>query len=116
MILSIESSCDDSSLAVTRVEDSKLLWHKKISQEMEHSKFGGVVPELASRLHAVALPKLLYGVREILPKIKAVAVTNEPGLSVTLNEGVVMAKTIATFKNIPIIPVNHLKGHIYSLL
>ncbi len=86
-----------------------------MSQDIEHSRFGGVVPELASRLHAVALPKLLNELKEYLPKVKAVAVTNEPGLSVTLNEGVVMAKTIATFREIPIIPVHHLKGHIYSL-
>ena len=62
LILSIESSCDDSSIAITDIETKKLVYHKKISQELEHSVYGGVVPELASRLHAEALPNicLLY--------------------------------------------------------
>jgi len=115
MILSIESSCDDSSLAITSIETKELLYHTKISQELEHSVYGGVVPELASRLHAVALPKLLESAKEYLPKLKAIAVTNQPGLSVTLNEGLMMAKSIAVLQNIPLIPVHHLKGHIYSL-
>lgn len=115
MILSIESSCDDSSIAVTRISDLKLLFHKKISQEIEHSKYGGVVPELAARLHAKALPSILEEAKEFFPYLKAVAVTNEPGLSVTLVEGVTMAKALSIALNIPLIPINHLKGHIYSL-
>ncbi len=115
MILSIESSCDDSSIAVTRIRDKKLLFHKKISQEMEHSKFGGVVPELAARLHVEALPKILEEAKDYFPFLKAVAVTNEPGLSVTLVEGITMGKAIAISLNIPLIAINHLKGHIYSL-
>ena len=115
MLLSIESSCDDSSIAVTEIATRKLLFHKKISQEIEHSIYGGVVPELASRLHAEALPKILQSCSEYLPHLKAVAVTNEPGLSVTLVEGVSMAKALSVALRIPLIGVNHLKGHIYSL-
>lgn len=115
MILSIESSCDDSSIAITRIEDYKLVYHKKISQELDHSVYGGVVPELAARLHTEALPKILKECKEYFPYLKAVAVTNEPGLSVTLLEGVMMAKALSLSLNIPIIAVNHLKGHIYSL-
>lgn len=115
LLLSIESSCDDSSLALTEIESRKLIWHKKISQEIEHARYGGVVPELASRLHAVALPDLLDTAKPWFPQISAVAVTNEPGLAVTLNEGVMMAKAFATFEKLPLIPVHHLKGHIYSL-
>ncbi len=115
MILSIESSCDDSAIAITDIKSKKLLFHKKISQELEHSVYGGVVPELASRLHAEALPKILESCKEYLSSIKAVAVTNEPGLSVTLVEGVTMAKAICVALDIPLIGVNHLKGHIYSL-
>ena len=115
MILSIESSCDDSSIAVTRIADYKLLFHKKISQELAHSEYGGVVPELASRLHAEALPKILEEAKEFLPYIKAIAVTNEPGLSVTLMEGVMMAKALHLALGVPLIGVNHLVGHIYSL-
>jgi len=115
MILSIESSCDDSSISITEIATKKLLYHKKISQEEEHSCYGGVVPELASRLHAVALPEILKETKPYFNTLKAIAVTNQPGLGVTLLEGIAMAKTLAILKDIPLIPVHHLKGHIYSL-
>ena len=115
LILSIESSCDDSSLAITDIETNKLVYHKKISQELQHSIYGGVVPELAARLHIEALPKILEECVEYFPKLKAIAVTNAPGLSVTLTEGVTMAKALSISLNLPLIAVNHLKGHIYSL-
>jgi len=115
MILSIESSCDDSSIAITEIATRKVLFHKKISQEAEHACYGGVVPELASRLHAVTLPRLLEETKPYFDKLKAVAVTNQPGLGVTLLEGIAMAKTLASLQKIPLISVHHLKGHIYSL-
>ena len=115
MILSIESSCDDSSIAITEIATKKLIYHKKISQELEHSQYGGVVPELASRLHAIALPAILAECEPWFDKLKAIAVTNAPGLGVTLMEGVVMAKALSIALHIPILPINHLKGHIYSL-
>ena len=115
MILSIESSCDDSSIAITEIATKKIVYHKKISQEEQHSCYGGVVPELASRLHAVALPEILKETKPYFDKLKAVAVTNQPGLGVTLLEGIAMAKTLATLQDIPLIAVHHLKGHIYSL-
>jgi len=115
MILSIESSCDDSALALTDTKTKKLIFHKKISQEIEHSVYGGVVPELAARLHAEALPKILEECTPYFSKIKAVAVTSSPGLAVTLVEGVTLAKAVCVALNIPIIGVNHLIGHIYSL-
>lgn len=115
MILSIESSCDDSSIAITEIATKKLIYHKKISQELEHSQYGGVVPELASRLHAIALPAILSECEPWFNELKAIAVTSEPGLGVTLIEGVVMAKALAISLNILILPINHLKGHIYSL-
>lgn len=115
MILSIESSCDDSSISITQIETNKLIYHKKISQELQHSIYGGVVPELAARLHIKALPKILEECKEYFPFLKAVAVTNAPGLSVTLTEGVTMAKALIISLNLPLIAVNHLKGHIYSL-
>ncbi len=115
MILSIESSCDDSSIAVTDMTTRHLHYHKKISQELEHARYGGVVPELASRLHVAALPKILQECQPYFSQLKAVAVTNEPGLSVTLVEGVMMAKALSIALAIPLIGVNHLIGHIYSL-
>lgn len=115
LVLSIESSCDDSAIALTDIDTLKLVFHKKISQEIEHSIYGGVVPELAARLHAEALPKILEQCEPYFNDIKAVAVTTSPGLAVTLVEGVVMAKAISVALNIPLIGVNHLIGHIYSL-
>ena len=122
LILSIESSCDDSSLALSRISDYKLLFHMKISQEREHKKYGGVVPELASRLHAIALPRVLEELKNKIHElnldlnlIKAIAVTNEPGLSVSLIEGVMMAKALSLTLKKPLIAINHLEGHIYSL-
>lgn len=119
MILSIESSCDDSSIAITEIATAKLLFHRKISQETIHSNYGGVVPEIASRLHAQELPKILYEAKSFLnnsfSSIKAIAVTTEPGLNITLIEGLAMAKALAFSLNIPLISINHLKGHIYSL-
>ncbi|PHS58751.1 MAG: tRNA (adenosine(37)-N6)-threonylcarbamoyltransferase complex transferase subunit TsaD [Sulfurimonas sp.] len=115
MILSIESSCDDSAIAITDIKTKKLIFHKKISQEVEHSVYGGVVPELAARLHAEALPNILEECEIYFKDLKAVAVTSTPGLAVTLVEGVTMAKAISVALDIPLISVNHLVGHIYSL-
>ncbi|MGX3012209.1 tRNA (adenosine(37)-N6)-threonylcarbamoyltransferase complex transferase subunit TsaD [Helicobacter sp. 23-1044] len=117
MILSIESSCDDSSLALTAIDSRKILFHQKISQDANHAKYGGVVPEIASRLHSVNLPKILQRLSGNfdLRKIRAIAVTTEPGLSVSLLEGVMMAKALSASLQIPLISVNHLQGHIYSL-
>jgi N6-L-threonylcarbamoyladenine synthase len=114
LILSIESSCDDSSIALTEISSKKLIFHKKISQEKEHDKYGGVVPELASRLHLQALPNILEETKPYFKELKAISVTNAPGLSVTLNEGIMMAKALAISLDLPLIGVNHLIGHIYS--
>ncbi|ULO03487.1 tRNA (adenosine(37)-N6)-threonylcarbamoyltransferase complex transferase subunit TsaD [Campylobacter sp. RM12651] len=114
LLLAIESSCDDSSIAVIDVNTYECLFYEKISQD-EHNEFGGVVPELASRLHTEALPKILAKTKPFLNELKAIAVTNEPGLSVSLQSGVAMAKALSVALNIPLIAINHLKGHICSL-
>ena len=118
MLLSIESSCDDSSLAITEIASAKLVFHHKISQDSAHSMYGGVVPEIASRLHTKGLPQILAMVKEFLgdfTRLKAVAITTEPGLSVSLIEGLMMAKLLALHLRIPLIAINHLIGHFYSL-
>jgi N6-L-threonylcarbamoyladenine synthase len=115
LILSIESSCDDSSVAIVEIDTKKTLFHKKISQEKDHSNYGGVVPELASRLHAKALPEIIKLTKPYFKDLKAIAVTNEPGLTVSLVEGVMVAKALSITLKIPIIPIHHLKGHIYSI-
>ena len=114
MILSIESSCDDSSIALTSIVDGELIFEKKISQ-ITHSHYGGVVPEVAAREHAKALPLILEEVMPHFPQIKAIAVTHTPGLSLTLLEGVMMAKALCVSLKLPLIGVNHLYGHMYSL-
>ncbi len=114
MILAIESSCDDSSVALMR-EDFTLAFYEKVTQEEIHSTFGGVVPELAARLHTQALPQILARAREFFPQVKAIAVTNAPGLSVSLISGVSAAKALSIALGVPLVAVNHLLGHIYSL-
>ncbi|MCV3383713.1 tRNA (adenosine(37)-N6)-threonylcarbamoyltransferase complex transferase subunit TsaD [Campylobacter sp. IFREMER_LSEM_CL292] len=115
LILAIESSCDDSSIAIINKNSFECIFHTKISQENAHSAYGGVVPELAARLHSEALPKILKRCQKYLDKLCAIAVTNEPGLSVSLIGGVAMAKMLAISLNLPLIAINHLKGHIYSM-
>ncbi|MDR2906360.1 MAG: tRNA (adenosine(37)-N6)-threonylcarbamoyltransferase complex transferase subunit TsaD [Helicobacteraceae bacterium] len=115
MILAIESSCDDSALAITKIADKTIVFEGKISQDSSHTEFGGVVPELAARLHAENLPALLERAKPYLAGVKAIAVTNEPGLTVTLSEGVVMAQALAIALHKPILPIHHIKGHLYSL-
>ena len=98
-----------------KASDFSLVHYEKISQEEEHAKYGGVVPELAARLHTAALPAVILRAKEHFSALKAVAVTNEPGLSVSLLPGIVAAKALAAALNLPLISVNHLVGHIYSL-
>lgn len=114
MILGIESSCDDSSFALMS-DDFSLVRYAKITQENDHAKYGGVVPELAARLHTAAIPNLVSEFRNDFDKIDAIAVTNEPGLSVSLISGLSAAKALSIAINRPLIGVNHLIGHIYSL-
>ncbi|MFG5098478.1 tRNA (adenosine(37)-N6)-threonylcarbamoyltransferase complex transferase subunit TsaD [Campylobacter lari] len=115
LILAVESSCDDSSIAIIDKNTYECKFHKKISQEQEHSQYGGVVPELAARLHTQALPNILSQCEKYFNDLCAIAVTNEPGLSVSLIGGVAMAKILAISLNLPLIAINHLKGHIYSM-
>ena len=115
LILGIESSCDDSSIALIDIKTYNCVEYLKISQEKEHCEFGGVVPELAARLHTAALPKLLEKIKQHFDNIAAITVTNMPGLSVSLVGGVSMAKALSVSLSIPLIEVNHLLGHIYSL-
>ena len=98
-----------------KASDFSLIHYEKISQEKEHAKYGGVVPELAARLHTAALPEVILRAKEHFSALKAIAVTNEPGLSVSLLPGIVAAKALSTALNLPLISVNHLVGHIYSL-
>lgn len=114
-ILSIESSCDETASAV--IENGRTVLSSVISSQVEkHIIYGGVVPEIASRLHA---ENICYVVSEALSQanthlneIDAIAVTYAPGLIGALLVGVNFAKALSASANIPLVPVHHLRGHI----
>lgn len=115
-ILSIESSCDDTSAAV--IQDGWLLSNITANQDV-HKKYGGVVPELASRAHqANIVPVVDLAIKNAdisISDIDAIAFTRGPGLLGSLLVGVSFAKGFALANNIPLIDVNHLHGHISAL-
>ncbi len=113
MILAIESSCDESALAL--FDPARGLVRELISsQAAEHVKYGGVVPELASRMHLSALPLLLADFHAELSRAKTVAVTRGPGLLPCLSMGVTLARSLALARGLPIVGVNHLRAHVHS--
>ncbi|MGA7732666.1 MAG: tRNA (adenosine(37)-N6)-threonylcarbamoyltransferase complex transferase subunit TsaD [Chloroflexia bacterium] len=116
-ILAIETSCDETSVAIVR-DGRHIVTNVIASQIALHQKYGGVVPELASRQHIVTIIPVL---EEALTRanmswvhIDAVAVTRGPGLSPALLVGVNAAKAIAFARGKPLVAVNHIEGHIYS--
>ena len=115
IVLGIETSCDETAAAVC--EDGYIK-SNIVSQQVLHSKFGGVVPEIASREHDFLLNQVvdqaISDAQIDLNQLNAIAVTQGPGLSGTLLTGISFAKGLAIALNIPIIPVNHLEGHIYA--
>ena len=115
-ILAIESSCDETAVAIT--DNGKLLSNVVATQISVHEKFGGVMPEIASRLHTenitVCLTEALDKAKISLEDIDAFAVTRGPGLIGCLHIGLQAAKTLALLYEKPLIPVHHLAGHIYA--
>ena len=115
-ILAIESSCDETAASV--IIDGKLVSNIVSTQIEVHRKYGGVMPEIASRLHAENISVVLKEAMEVanlkFEDLDAVAVTRGPGLIGALHVGLQAAKTIAMLYNIPLIPVHHLAGHIYA--
>ena len=115
-ILAIESSCDETAVAVIR--DGKLLSNIVSTQIEVHRKYGGVMPEIASRLHAENISVVLKEAVETagikLEEVDAFAVTRGPGLIGALHVGLQAAKTLALLYKKPLIPVHHLAGHIYA--
>ncbi|HIW72306.1 MAG TPA: tRNA (adenosine(37)-N6)-threonylcarbamoyltransferase complex transferase subunit TsaD [Candidatus Levilactobacillus faecigallinarum] len=117
LILAFESSCDETSVAV--IEDGhKILSNIVATQIKSHQRFGGVVPEVASRHHieevTLCIKDALSEAAVTYDDLDAVAVTYGPGLVGALLIGVTAAKTVAFAHNLPLIPVNHLAGHIYA--
>ena len=118
LVLGIESSCDETASAVVQ-DGSSLLSNVIASQIDVHSKYGGVVPEIASRKHMEAIvPVILQALSDAgvsLDDIEGIAVTRGPGLVGSLLIGVSVAKSMAFAKNIPFVGVNHLEGHVASV-
>ena len=117
LILGIETSCDETAVAI--VEDGKHILSNVVASLVEiHSRYGGVVPEVASRQHLLqmipALEQALLEANATWENIDAIAVTYGPGLVGALMVGVNTAKAIAFARDIPLYGINHLEGHIYS--
>ena len=116
-ILTLETTCDETAAAVV-TDDLQVLGSVVASQDALHRRFGGVVPEIASRAH---LERILPVVDEVLQRaglgladLDAVAVANRPGLAGSLLVGLTAAKAICVALDIPLIAVNHLQAHIYA--
>ncbi|MGL4342953.1 MAG: tRNA (adenosine(37)-N6)-threonylcarbamoyltransferase complex transferase subunit TsaD [Metamycoplasmataceae bacterium] len=116
IILGIESSHDDTSFGI--VEDTKVLLHFKISQIDIHKKYGGTIPELASREHVNNFYILIEELKTKfdLNKIDKIAYTSEPGLIGSLQIGYLVAHALSNLLNKDLIKINHLHGHIFSSL
>tara|TARA_Y100000768_G_scaffold388331_1_gene383610 strand:+ start:13661 stop:14650 length:990 start_codon:yes stop_codon:yes gene_type:complete len=116
-ILGIESSCDDTGLAIVNSE-GEVINHVTSSQHEIHAKYGGIVPELASRDHVKKFIPLLSVLLEKSSKtikdIDMIAFTNGPGLLGPLLAGTSLSKALGWCNQIPVIEVNHLEAHIYS--
>ena len=117
IILGIESSCDETAIAILKNND-ELLANVVSTQIAIHQKYGGVMPEIASRLHVenigVVLREALEQAHITMEEVSAIAVTVGPGLIGALHVGLQCAKTLALMYHKPLIPVHHLSGHIYA--
>ena len=119
LILAIESSCDETAAAVVQ-RGARTLSSVVASQIATHARYGGVVPELASREHLRAIVPVVRAALAqagiTLADLDAIAVTSGPGLAGALLVGITYAKALAFARNLPLIAVNHLEGHIHAVL
>ncbi len=118
VVLGIESSCDETAAAVVR--DGRSLLSSVIASQVDlHARYGGVVPEIASRHHIEAVvPVILQALDDAglsLAEIEGVAVTRGPGLIGSLLVGLSVAKALAFARRIPLVGVNHLEGHVAAI-
>lgn len=117
IVLGIESSCDETAAAL--VADGRLVYASVVASQVPvHARFGGVVPEVASRQHVLALaPTVTQALAEAelgWEQVDAIAVTHGPGLAGSLLVGVNGAKALAFARGLPLVQVNHLEAHIYA--
>lgn len=117
VILALESSCDETACALVR-NGNEILSSKVASQIDVHTLYGGVVPEVASRIHieniSIIIKEALEEAKMGVEDVDAIAVTVGPGLIGSLHVGVLAAKTLALAYHKPLVPVQHLTGHIYA--
>ena len=119
LTLAIESSCDDTSIAIIQNDWTNFVVKKIVaySQISDHQKYGGVVPELAYRIHEEKIIKLIDEIwRSQINEVDTISVTAEPWLMGSLMIGLTSAYAIGKFLNKPVIEVNHIYGHIFSIL
>lgn len=124
-ILAIETSCDETAISILEAKKSgkkevfKILANNLNSQVEIHAEYGGVFPALAKREHQKNLPilleKTLKEAKTKIKKMNLIAVTSGPGLEPALWTGIVFAKELSKKYKIPVIPVNHMEGHIFSI-
>lgn len=116
-ILTLETTCDETAAAVV-TDQLEVLGAVVASQEDLHTRFGGVVPEIASRAHVErilpVIDETLKQAGTSLPELDAVAVANQPGLSGSLLVGLIAAKTLCLAHDLPLIAIDHLQAHIYA--
>lgn len=119
LVLAVETSCDETSVALLE-NGTRVLCNRVASQEELHARYGGVVPEIACRRHFEVIHPLLEEALEATGKdfsdLDALAVTHGPGLIGAVLVGVTVAKTLALTLGKPLLPVNHLEGHLFSPL
>jgi len=117
ILLGIESSCDDTSVALLDCSSKGFFVLREItaSQIEIHKKYGGVVPEVAGRMHAEKIIPLIEEVLKNQTKPDAIVISSGPGLITGLIVGVEAARTLSYTLNIPLVSVNHLEGHIHSV-
>ena len=117
LILAVETSCDETSVSVIK-NGNTILSNIVLSQIESHKRFGGVVPEVASRHHVegitTTIDEALSSANVTMEDIDAIAVTQGPGLIGALLIGINAAKALAFAYNKPVIPVHHIAGHIYA--
>ena len=113
-ILGIETSCDETSAALLEVSKgvARIEKHLTASQVLKHAEYGGVVPEVAARLHAETLPLLIDELGITAKDLDGIAVTRGPGLITSLRVGTDFARALAYGWNLPLVGVNHIEGHI----
>lgn len=116
LILGLESSCDETSVALLEAKKGKFVLHKNFvsSQIKIHKQYGGIVPEVAARHHVEIITPLVKEAIKDVKKIDIIAVTAGPGLATALLVGVETARALAYLWKKPLVAVNHLAGHIYA--